>query len=168
MLKSSEEEKKEEEVKKTLEQHDSIVTQYKELIREQVKIHQTISHSLILSHEATTVCTLRLFCMKILNSVEEKFQLKTKNKQIYFIQDCLNELSHVQSCLTFYNITFYLIFDYLYLQWSWYGNKLQEKWQIINLMSWPSQRTLSEFLWKDPFKLGMKKVTWKIWPRRMG
>ncbi|KAG7459030.1 hypothetical protein MATL_G00226880, partial [Megalops atlanticus] len=33
--KSSEEEKKEEEVKKTLEQHDSIVTQYKELIREQ-------------------------------------------------------------------------------------------------------------------------------------
>lgn len=35
--KSSEEEKKEEEVKKTLEQHDSIVTQYKELIREQVQ-----------------------------------------------------------------------------------------------------------------------------------
>ncbi|XP_028834118.1 general vesicular transport factor p115 isoform X4 [Denticeps clupeoides] len=33
--KSSEEEKKEEEVKKTLEQHDSIVTQYKDLIREQ-------------------------------------------------------------------------------------------------------------------------------------
>ncbi|XP_017263524.1 general vesicular transport factor p115 isoform X2 [Kryptolebias marmoratus] len=33
--KSSEEEKEEEEVKKTLEQHDSIVTQYKELIREQ-------------------------------------------------------------------------------------------------------------------------------------
>ncbi|CAL8331704.1 unnamed protein product [Lota lota] len=33
--KSSEEEKKEEEVKKTLEQHDSIVMQYKELIREQ-------------------------------------------------------------------------------------------------------------------------------------
>ncbi|KAF7710025.1 hypothetical protein HF521_008897 [Silurus meridionalis] len=33
--KSSEEEKKEEEVKKTLEQHDSIVTQYKELIRDQ-------------------------------------------------------------------------------------------------------------------------------------
>lgn len=34
--KSSEEEKKEEEVKKTLEQHDNIVTQYKDLIREQV------------------------------------------------------------------------------------------------------------------------------------
>jgi len=34
--KSSEEDKKEEEVKKTLEQHDNIVTQYKELIREQV------------------------------------------------------------------------------------------------------------------------------------
>ncbi|XP_068583185.1 general vesicular transport factor p115 isoform X3 [Cebidichthys violaceus] len=33
--KSSEEEKKEEEVKKTLEQHDNIVTQYKDLIREQ-------------------------------------------------------------------------------------------------------------------------------------
>ncbi|XP_030207474.1 general vesicular transport factor p115 isoform X5 [Gadus morhua] len=33
--KSSEEEKKEEETKKTIEQHDSIVTQYKELIREQ-------------------------------------------------------------------------------------------------------------------------------------
>ncbi|XP_014860541.1 PREDICTED: general vesicular transport factor p115-like isoform X3 [Poecilia mexicana] len=33
--KSSEEEEKEEEVKKTLEQHDNIVTQYKELIREQ-------------------------------------------------------------------------------------------------------------------------------------
>ncbi|KAM4594031.1 general vesicular transport factor p115 isoform 1-T1 [Fundulus diaphanus] len=33
--KSSEEDKKEEEVKKTLEQHDNIVTQYKELIREQ-------------------------------------------------------------------------------------------------------------------------------------
>ena len=35
--KSSEEDKKEEEVKKTLEQHDNIVTQYKELIREQVR-----------------------------------------------------------------------------------------------------------------------------------
>ena len=35
--KSSEEEKKEEETKKTIEQHDSIVTQYKELIREQVR-----------------------------------------------------------------------------------------------------------------------------------
>lgn len=35
VLRSSEEEKKEEEVKKTLEQHDSIVTQYKTLIREQ-------------------------------------------------------------------------------------------------------------------------------------
>lgn len=45
VLRSNEEEKKEEEVKKTLEQHDSIVTQYKELIREQVKIHQTIFHS---------------------------------------------------------------------------------------------------------------------------
>lgn len=38
--KSSEEEKKEEEVKKTLEQHDNIVTQYKELIREQVDTAQ--------------------------------------------------------------------------------------------------------------------------------
>lgn len=37
--KSSEEEEKEEEVKKTLEQHDNIVTQYKELIREQVYSH---------------------------------------------------------------------------------------------------------------------------------
>ncbi len=45
VLRSNEEEKKEEEVKKTLEQHDSIITQYKELIREQVKIHQTIFHS---------------------------------------------------------------------------------------------------------------------------
>ncbi|KAG5844914.1 hypothetical protein ANANG_G00133210 [Anguilla anguilla] len=35
VYKSSEEERKEEEVKKTLEQHDSIMTQYKELIREQ-------------------------------------------------------------------------------------------------------------------------------------
>jgi hypothetical protein len=34
--KTSEEEKKEEEVKKTLEQHDSIVIQYKDLIRDQV------------------------------------------------------------------------------------------------------------------------------------
>lgn len=39
--KSSEEEKKEEEVKKTLEQHDNIVTQYKELIREQVPAAKT-------------------------------------------------------------------------------------------------------------------------------
>lgn len=39
--KSSEEEKKEEEVKKTLEQHDNIVTQYKELIREQVHAAKT-------------------------------------------------------------------------------------------------------------------------------
>lgn len=39
--KSSEEEKKEEEVKKTLEQHDNIVTQYKELIREQVQAAKT-------------------------------------------------------------------------------------------------------------------------------
>ena len=42
--KSSEEEKKEEEVKKTLEQHDSIVTQYKELIREQVGHTPTHTH----------------------------------------------------------------------------------------------------------------------------
>lgn len=40
--KSSEEEKKEEEVKKTLEQHDNIVTQYKELIREQVHTAQVV------------------------------------------------------------------------------------------------------------------------------
>ncbi|KAH0507115.1 General vesicular transport factor p115 [Microtus ochrogaster] len=37
IYKSSEEDKKEEEVKKTLEQHDSIVTHYKNMIREQVK-----------------------------------------------------------------------------------------------------------------------------------
>lgn len=36
IYKSSEEDKKEEEVKKTLEQHDSIVTHYKNMIREQV------------------------------------------------------------------------------------------------------------------------------------
>lgn len=41
--KSSEEEKKEEEVKKTLEQHDNIVTQYKELIREQVRTSKELS-----------------------------------------------------------------------------------------------------------------------------
>ena len=40
--KSSEEEKKEEEVKKTLEQHDNIVTQYKELIRDQVRTAQCL------------------------------------------------------------------------------------------------------------------------------
>lgn len=37
IYKSSEEDKKEEEVKKTLEQHDSIVTHYKNMIREQVR-----------------------------------------------------------------------------------------------------------------------------------
>lgn len=42
--KSSEEEKKEEEVKKTLEQHDNIVTQYKELIREQVNVLIPLIH----------------------------------------------------------------------------------------------------------------------------
>lgn len=36
--KSSEEDKKEEEVKKTLEQHDNIVTQYKELIDQRTGI----------------------------------------------------------------------------------------------------------------------------------
>lgn len=36
IYKSSEEDKKEEEVKKTLEQHDNIVTHYKNMIREQV------------------------------------------------------------------------------------------------------------------------------------
>lgn len=49
VLKSSEEEKKEEEVKKTLEQHDSIVTQYKELIREQVTTHLTVVFNFICS-----------------------------------------------------------------------------------------------------------------------
>lgn len=44
--KSSEEDKKEEEVKKTLEQHDNIVTQYKELIREQVKTLSRLIHFL--------------------------------------------------------------------------------------------------------------------------
>lgn len=37
IYKSSEEDKKEEEVKKTLEQHDNIVTHYKKVIREQVR-----------------------------------------------------------------------------------------------------------------------------------
>lgn len=55
--KSSEEEKKEEEVKKTLEQHDNIVTQYKELIREQVNLALVVTacrfrcHACILSHD---------------------------------------------------------------------------------------------------------------------
>lgn len=50
IYKSSEEDKKEEEVKKTLEQHDNIVTHYKNVIREQVcpdKLY-TVSYVLIL------------------------------------------------------------------------------------------------------------------------
>lgn len=42
IYKSSEEDKKEEEVKKTLEQHDNIVTHYKKVIREQVRGSWTI------------------------------------------------------------------------------------------------------------------------------
>lgn len=42
IYKSSEEDKKEEEVKKTLEQHDNIVTHYKKVIREQVRRSWTI------------------------------------------------------------------------------------------------------------------------------
>lgn len=51
--KSSEEEKKEEEVKKTLEQHDNIVTQYKELIREQVN-SLSCARFFLLSHAASS------------------------------------------------------------------------------------------------------------------
>lgn len=43
IYKSSEEDKKEEEVKKTLEQHDNIVTHYKKVIREQVRGSRSIS-----------------------------------------------------------------------------------------------------------------------------
>lgn len=42
IYKSSEEDKKEEEVKKTLEQHDNIVTHYKKVIREQVRSSHTV------------------------------------------------------------------------------------------------------------------------------
>lgn len=42
IYKSSEEDKKEEEVKKTLEQHDNIVTHYKKVIREQVRGSYTV------------------------------------------------------------------------------------------------------------------------------
>lgn len=40
IYKSSEEDKKEEEEKKTLEQHDSIVGHYKNMIREQVRANK--------------------------------------------------------------------------------------------------------------------------------
>lgn len=50
--KSSEEEKKEEEVKKTLEQHDNIVTQYKELIREQVNTAKTVFFLIVQARDA--------------------------------------------------------------------------------------------------------------------
>ena len=43
IYKSSEEDKKEEEVKKTLEQHDNIVTHYKNMIREQVSTNKLSS-----------------------------------------------------------------------------------------------------------------------------
>lgn len=43
IYKSSEEDKKEEEVKKTLEQHDNIVTHYKNMIREQVSTSELYS-----------------------------------------------------------------------------------------------------------------------------
>lgn len=45
IYKSSEEDKKEEEVKKTLEQHDNIVTHYKKVIREQVRWASTVRAS---------------------------------------------------------------------------------------------------------------------------
>ena len=48
IYKSSEEDKKEEEVKKTLEQHDSIVTHYKNMIREQVCTDKLYTVSVIL------------------------------------------------------------------------------------------------------------------------
>ena len=47
IYKSSEEDKKEEEVKKTLEQHDNIVTHYKKVIREQVRSSDTMLSALI-------------------------------------------------------------------------------------------------------------------------
>jgi len=46
IYKSSEEDKKEEEVKKTLEQHDNIVTHYKKVIREQVRSSDTMLSAL--------------------------------------------------------------------------------------------------------------------------
>lgn len=48
IYKSSEEDKQEEEVKKTLEQHDSIVTHYKNMIREQVRTDKLYPTSVIL------------------------------------------------------------------------------------------------------------------------
>lgn len=45
IYKSSEEDQKEEEVKKTLEQHDSIVTHYKNVIREQVRTDKSHAFS---------------------------------------------------------------------------------------------------------------------------
>ncbi|XP_068445309.1 general vesicular transport factor p115 isoform X2 [Clinocottus analis] len=62
--KSNEEEKKEEEVKKTLEQHDNIVTQYKELIREQdaqiQELKEQVASSLSQNEQMQTTVTQQL------------------------------------------------------------------------------------------------------------
>lgn len=60
--KSSEEDKKEEEVKKTLEQHDNIVTQYKELIREQVRRFCMLIHLTDRAVPFLRICCIYLSC----------------------------------------------------------------------------------------------------------
>lgn len=78
--KSSEEEKKEEEVKKTLEQHDNIVTQYKELIREQVK---------------SLSCFLLSLCVRPCVSVSDSFSdpVVLQDAQVQQLKEQVSSLS---------------------------------------------------------------------------
>ncbi|XP_058634616.1 general vesicular transport factor p115 isoform X4 [Onychostoma macrolepis] len=76
VLRSSEEEKKEEEVKKTLEQHDSIVTQYKGLIREQdSQINELKEHVTLLTSQNE----------KLQNNITQQFSQIQQHKDQYNI-----------------------------------------------------------------------------------
>lgn len=107
--KSSEEEKKEEEVKKTLEQHDNIVTQYKELIREQVNLALHLPacrfccHVCILPHDddLCVICAV-LQDAQIQELKEQVSSLTTQNEQMQ--NTVTQQLSQIQQHKDQYNI----------------------------------------------------------------
>lgn len=107
--KSSEEEKKEEEVKKTLEQHDNIVTQYKELIREQVHTAEVVGPCSVLP----VLLSLCVLMSSLLSNVspqdaqiqELKEQVSSMSSQNEQMQTTITQqLSQIQQHKDQYNI----------------------------------------------------------------
>lgn len=118
--KSSEEEEKEEEVKKTLEQHDNIVTQYKELIREQVNslsccMWFCCRRLRALSHGDDWFSVLQDAQVQQLK--EEVSSLSSQNEQMQ--STITQQLSQIQQHRDQYNILKLKLGGWAAYDWTW-------------------------------------------------